>query len=80
MPFPPLLPCVPLNVFLVIFKSPNHHENVFSLSIHAEPLENLINVFFLTVFSDSRNPEFKKLAYNSMSRRLKNTQEMIASN
>ena len=56
-------------------------ENVFvvlSLSVHVESLENLINIFRV-IFSVFEIADFKELAYSSINRRLKNTQETLAS-
>ena len=44
-------------------KSPNHHENVLSLSIHVVSLENLINVFWV-IFNVFVIENFKKLVKN----------------
>ena len=50
-----------------LFKIPNHHENVLSLSIPVESLENLIKVF-LVIFSALEIQNFKQLAFFSINR------------
>ena len=57
-------------------ESPNQQENVLSLSIHVESVENLTNVFWV-IFSVF---EFEKFKKSAISRRLKDVPKILVSN